>query len=227
MDDRLTLLSNLQKQLPKSDKHSWKFTLSKVDWEKVSFQNFTPKECQQEWELIQADVSRYGCSFVDRYTHFKMDDRLTLLSNLQKQLPKSDKHSWKFTLSKVDWEKVSFQNFTPKECQQEWELIQADVNTHFKMDDRLTLLSNLQKQLPKSDKHSWKFTLSKVDWEKVSFQNFTPKECQQEWELIQADVPRSQLRAKWKALSDKRRMKWIHMSLQKKDEYQVFKRIVW
>ncbi|XP_071842083.1 nucleolar transcription factor 1-like [Apostichopus japonicus] len=63
-------------------------------------------------------------------THFKMEDRLTLVSNLFKQFPTRDTGFYKSTISKVKWEMVAFHQFTPEECQQEWELIQADIQKY-------------------------------------------------------------------------------------------------
>ncbi|XP_071842073.1 upstream-binding factor 1-like protein 1 isoform X2 [Apostichopus japonicus] len=87
-------------------------------------------------------------------THFKMEDRLTLVSNLFKQFPTRDTGFYKSTISKVKWEMVAFHQFTPEECQQEWELIQAVIRKKKTANQIVTEAIDLAKSLTYHPKRS-------------------------------------------------------------------------
>ncbi|PIK42947.1 putative nucleolar transcription factor 1-A isoform X4 [Apostichopus japonicus] len=232
MDDRVTLVSNLKLQLPKRDTRSYKSTISKVNWEKVAFKQFSPKECQQEWELIQADIRKYKNATEIVTEALDMVNNTTYLPKLSALYPNMPKKPLT----------PFFQYYSAKHKSVK------EKNPSFSQTKISQVLSEKYKTLPekKKQKYVTKYAAEMKDYDvkKTEFYTEHPELKQSKkgegsrspicptpyrWWLAKQlmdrpEVPRSEveseLRAKWKALSDKRRLKWIHMSLQKKDEYE-------
>ncbi|XP_022091128.1 nucleolar transcription factor 1-like isoform X2 [Acanthaster planci] len=59
LQDRLQLIHNIQEQAPKTDKHSYKVCISKIDWSKIGFGDFSAEACQKEWDVIQNEIRKY------------------------------------------------------------------------------------------------------------------------------------------------------------------------
>ncbi|XP_038051708.1 nucleolar transcription factor 1-like isoform X2 [Patiria miniata] len=57
--DRTQLIHNIQEHSPKTDKHSYKVCIAKIDWNKVRFGDFTPEVCKKEWDIIQNEIRKY------------------------------------------------------------------------------------------------------------------------------------------------------------------------
>ena len=56
LQDRIQLINNIQEHSPKTEKHSYKVCIAKIDWSKVAFGDFSYEVCQKEWDTIQNEV---------------------------------------------------------------------------------------------------------------------------------------------------------------------------
>jgi len=71
------------------------------------------------------------------------DDIQKLLSRLESALPKNDKITFRSRLSKLDWEKVQFDNYSKDECQSTWLAIQDQLKTYKTLSDLIQNAKNL------------------------------------------------------------------------------------
>ncbi|XP_033640410.1 nucleolar transcription factor 1-like isoform X1 [Asterias rubens] len=59
LQDRIQLINNIQEHSPKTEKHSYKVCIAKIDWSKVAFGDFSYEVCQKEWDTIQNEIRKY------------------------------------------------------------------------------------------------------------------------------------------------------------------------
>lgn len=56
MQDVITLLQRMKRQLPTLDNKSCLYTAKKIDWESVAFDCFTEEDCKKEFEVLLNNI---------------------------------------------------------------------------------------------------------------------------------------------------------------------------
>jgi len=76
-------------------------------------------------------------------SRWPQDDIQKLLSRLESTLPKIDNITFRSRLSKLDWEKIQFDNYSKDECQSTWLAIQDQLKTYKTLSDLIQNAKNL------------------------------------------------------------------------------------
>lgn len=76
-------------------------------------------------------------------SRWPQDDIQTLLSRIETALPKNDSCTFRSRLSKFDWSKVQFNNYSKDECQSTWLAIQDQLKTFKTLNDLVQNAKNL------------------------------------------------------------------------------------
>ncbi|KAL4119913.1 hypothetical protein QTP88_012668 [Uroleucon formosanum] len=76
-------------------------------------------------------------------SRWPQDDIQKLLTNMELVLPKNDNQTFRSRFTKLDWEKVQFDNYSKDECQSTWLAIQDQLRTFKTMGDLIHDAKNL------------------------------------------------------------------------------------
>ncbi|KAG8566501.1 hypothetical protein GDO81_013275 [Engystomops pustulosus] len=233
-EDMLTLLETMKTILPSQDSSKYKTTESHLDWEKLSFKNYTGIMCRQKWIEISNEIRKFRTLselIQDAEEHVKNPYKGKKLKK-HPEFPKKPLTPY-------------FRFFMEKRAKY------ATLHPEMSNLDLTKILSKKYKELP--DKKKTKY-IEDFQREKQDFDKNMAKFREEHPELVQTtkkpDVPekpktpqqlwynherkvflkmkpdastkevKDSLGKQWSQLPDKKRLKWIHKALEQRKQYE-------
>uniref|UniRef100_A0A8D2LS82 Upstream binding transcription factor n=1 Tax=Varanus komodoensis TaxID=61221 RepID=A0A8D2LS82_VARKO len=237
-EDMLTLLECMKNNLPSNDGGKFKTTESHLDWDKVSFKDFSGEMCKMKWIEISNEVRKFRT-----LTELIMDAEEHVKNPYKGKKLKKHPDFPKKPLTPY------FRFFMEKRAKY------AKLHPEMSNLDLTKILSKKYKELPEKKKMKYiqDFQREKQDFErnlarfredhpdliqnaKKSDVPEKPKTPQQLWYThekkiylkVRPDATTKEVKdalgKQWSQLSDKKRLKWIHKALEQRKEYEEMMR---
>ncbi|XP_077169784.1 nucleolar transcription factor 1 isoform X3 [Paroedura picta] len=237
-EDMLTLLECMKNNLPTNDGSKFKTTESHLDWDKVSFKDFSGDMCKMKWIEISNEVRKFRTLtelITDAEEHVKNPYKGKKLKKhpdfpkkpltpyfrffMEKRAKYAKLHP---EMSNLDLTKILSKKYKELPEKKKMKYIQDfqrekqefERNLARFREDHPDLIQNAKKsdipEKPKTPQQLW-YTHEKKIYLKVR-PDATTKEVKEA------------LGKQWSQLSDKKRLKWIHKALEQRKEYEEMMR---
>uniref|UniRef100_A0A4W3HZ61 HMG box domain-containing protein n=1 Tax=Callorhinchus milii TaxID=7868 RepID=A0A4W3HZ61_CALMI len=234
-EELLMLLESIKTIIPHNDVMKFKTTESHIDWNKVTFRNFTGEMCKQKWSEISHEVRKFRT-----LTELIMDAQEHVRNPYKGKKLKKHPDFPKKPLTPY------FRFFMEKRAKY------AKLHPEMSNLDLTKILSKKYKELPEKKKMKYiqEFQKEKEDFEhnmarfredhpellesvKRTDVPEKPKTPQQLWYLHEKKAfmklhPQATMKdvkdalgKQWSQLSDKKRLKWIGKSLEQREVYEA------
>ncbi|KAJ8020479.1 Nucleolar transcription factor 1 [Holothuria leucospilota] len=234
MEDRVTLLGMVKAQLPKRDSHTYKSTMAKFEWNKVKFGSYTADQCRQEFEYIQADIRKYksATEIVDEALSLvRSPSYFHKISSLYPNMPKkpltpffqyySEKNKSvkeknpTFSQTKISQVLSEKYKGLPEKKKQKYVQRYASEMKEYEEKKNLFYKNHPELQLASAKKGE----RNKAPSTPTPYRLWLNKQLQDKPDVKRSEVE-SEMRQQWRNISDKKRLKWIQLSLKHQQEYE-------
>uniref|UniRef100_A0A1Y1LT48 HMG box domain-containing protein n=1 Tax=Photinus pyralis TaxID=7054 RepID=A0A1Y1LT48_PHOPY len=241
--DVQTLVSHIEQSLPKNDVLHYQTRVEKLNWDDISFSNYTGNDCKRVWFIIQKRIRRFRLlnevlqdakelvskPWIDFYHRSKMKRHpkfpkrplsaymLFYLQNKQKvqtECPGLDM----MEISKET--ALMYKNCSPDDRQDYIKMAAAEKKAY---DEKLEEFQRLHPETCVSEK-----SVKPADTAPAPEKPSTPyrlfykqqhKNFYSNWEGDLSSF-KDQCKEEWRNLPDKQRVEWIDMSLEEEEKYQ-------
>ena len=239
-EDDMELFQRIKKALPVDDTMKYRSRINHIDWETISFKEYSAEDCKQRWVYVQEHLRRY------RLVHELVEDAITWRmrpwTNFNKgskcqehpDYPKKPLTSYMiFFMEKKD-EILAKQ---PRAGGTDLSKVIAKLYNHMNEPQKLTYIEKAMKEKEQFEVKLKKFMLDHPDYTPLKCLKSSPKAVppkvptpfnlfcnvkmdQLRVEGIRGNEMREKCREMFKELEDEQRLEWIYKSLQQEKQYE-------
>lgn len=222
-DDIQKLLSQIEIVLPKTDSTTFRSRLSKIDWTKIQFDNYSKEECQSTWLAIQDQLKTYKTlgDLVHDAKHLLVTKGIDTYQSKQNRVQKPRTAYMLYYMDILQKYKKKHPNLKLPQLTQ----IIAEKYNNLSPDKKQTYIDKALKlkaeyiELIDKTNLGFKPNNNKVIKPKSPFQIFIEaKSSDIDGQIDKAEL-QNYFKEKWDSMSEKKKSKWIKLAKEREQIY--------
>lgn len=221
-NDIQKLLSQIEIMLPKIDNTTFRSRLTKIDWEKIQFDNYSKEECQSTWLAIQDQLKTYKTlgDLVHDAKHLLATKGIDTYQSKQNRVQKPKTAYMLFYMDILQKCKTKHPSFKLPQLTQliaeKYNKLSPDKKQLY-IDKALKLKAEYMELIDKTNSGFKPY--NKAIKPKSPFQIFfESKSSDIDGQIDKADL-HNHFKDKWDTMSEKKKSKWIKLAKEREQTY--------